>query len=58
LQWYSSGKYEVERLMSAMKASSAGFDNIPQWCYRTCSFEIAEIDCYYILNLSFDTGGG
>ena len=47
--------YEVERLLSKMKASSPGLDNIPHWFFRACSFEIAEIVAH-ILNLSFDCG--
>jgi len=46
--------YEVERLLSRMKASS-GLDNIPHLFFCSCSFEIAEI-VTHILNLSFDCG--
>ena len=47
--------YEVERLLSKMKASSPGLDNIPHWFFRTCSYEIAETVAD-ILNLSFASG--
>jgi len=42
--------YEDERLLSNIKASSPGFDNIPNWFYRDRSFEITEI-VTHILNL-------
>jgi len=47
--------YEVEHLLSTMRASSLGLHNIPHWFFRACSYEIAEI-VMHILNLSFDTG--
>ena len=47
--------YEVERLLSKMKASSPGLDNIPHWFFRACSYEIADTVAD-ILNLSFASG--
>ena len=47
--------YEAERLLSRMKASSPGRDNIPHWFFLTYSFEIAETVAD-ILNLSFASG--
>jgi len=46
--------YEVERLLSTMRVSSPGLDNIHHWFFRACSYEIAEI-VMHILNLSFGT---
>ena len=53
--------YEVEHLLSTMKASSPGLDNIPHCFYHTCSYEIAEVvthvlNCLFLLELYLSSG--
>ena len=35
--------YEVETLLCRIKPSSRGLDNIRQWFYHNCSYEIAHV---------------
>lgn len=49
------GVWNVEHLLSRMKRSSPGVDDIPQWFYAKCSYEIAHV-VLHILNLSFKQG--
>ena len=47
--------YEVEKLLSSMKLSASGCDDIPAWLLRTCSFELADIIAH-IMNCSINSG--
>ena len=46
---------EVEVLLRRVKNTSPGFDNIPSWVFRYCSYELAEVIAD-IFNCSFQSG--
>jgi hypothetical protein len=45
----------VERMLSSLKKTAAGLDNIPCWFFKKCSFEISNI-VSHIINCSLSTG--
>ena len=47
--------FRMEGLLSRVKRTSPGSDNIPNWLFQKCSFEIADV-CAYLFNDSFQTG--
>lgn len=47
--------YNVERLLSKIKNTSPGYDGIPGWVFRTCSYELAGIVCH-IIQRTFELG--
>ena len=47
--------YEIEVLLRRLKNTSPGFDNIPCWLFKNCSFEIAGI-VSHIIRRTFETG--
>ena len=51
----SFSELDIEPLLRKMKNTAAGYDNIPCWVYRTCSFELAGVVAN-IINYSFRTG--
>ena len=46
--------FEVERMLSSIKPTASGYDRIPSWFLRSCSFELADIVCV-IFQRSFST---
>jgi len=50
----SVSNIEVERLLSKMKLSASGCDDIPAWLLRSCSYELADI-LAHIINCSIST---
>ena len=47
--------FRMEGLLSRVQRTSPGSDNIPNWLFQKCSFEIADV-CAYLFNVSFKTG--
>ena len=48
-------EYIIEQMLSHMKSTSPGIDDIPSWFFKKCSVEIAEIIAY-IINKTIETG--
>ena len=48
-------EYEIYRLLSTMKKTSPGPDEIPHWVYRNCASELTPI-ITHIINISLGTG--
>ena len=46
---------EVEYLLRKMKNTSPGYDNIPCWVFKTCSYELAGVIAF-IINYSIRSG--
>jgi hypothetical protein len=46
---------DVEPLLRKLKNTAPGYDNIPSWVFRCCSYELAGIVAF-IINYSFQTG--
>ena len=47
--------YFVENLLRRLKHTSPGFDAVPSWLFKSCSFEIAEI-VTFLINTSLASG--
>ena len=47
--------YEIERLLRTMQTTASGFDDLPCWLFKKCSYELAGI-VTTILNMSFQSG--
>jgi hypothetical protein len=46
---------EVERMFRTMRSTAPGYDNIPSWVFKTCSYELASI-VGFIIHFSFRSG--
>ena len=47
--------FRMEGLLSRVKRTSQDSDNIPNWFFQKCSYEIADVSAY-LFNLSVQTG--
>ena len=47
--------YEIQRLLRTMQNTAPGFDGLPCWLFKRCSYELAGI-VTTILNMSFQFG--
>ena len=47
--------YYIEVMLRKIKRTSPGFDNIPAWLFKSCSYEVADIIAY-IINKSLMQG--
>jgi len=48
-------EYEIAQLLSKVRHTSSGLDDLPYWLFQKCSFELAGI-VTSLLNKSFSTG--
>ena len=48
-------EYEIERHLRKLKNTSPGYDAIPSWVFKSCSYELAG-PISYIINLSLSSG--
>ena len=48
-------EYDIEYMLSHLKNSSPGIDEIPSWVFKNCSVEVAEIIAY-IINKTIESG--
>ena len=46
--------FRMERLLNRIKRTSPGSDNIPNWFFQKCSYEIVDVSVY-LFNLTFQT---
>ena len=40
---YTLEPYVIQKLLSQIKSTASGFDNIPSWVFAECSYELADI---------------
>jgi hypothetical protein len=49
---FSFNEMDIEPLLRKLKNTAPGYDHLPRWVYKTCSYELAGIIAF-LINYSF-----